>query len=284
MPTHHPAPPPDAIAPPAEFAAGLRAALPGWDVTWLASTPSTNAELQQYLKNGGTGPALLGSHYQTSGRGRAGRAWQARAGEALLFSCGWQADIAPARLPPLSLVAGIAACEALGQLLGPYPDGVLSLKWPNDLQWNGAKLAGILVESVATPPPGCTGVVLGMGLNLRGAAGLSRTLGREIADWTLTGSPAGPARLVAEVAHAWRAAAQAYAAEGFAPFRERFARWDALYGQPVRIINDGRVLFEGTARGVDERAMLQVEDAEGRLQAVTVGDISVRAAPQGGLA
>jgi len=281
--TSRPASPTDVLAPPAAFAAELRSALPGWDVSWLDSTPSTNVELLQYLRRGGSGPALLGSHHQTSGRGRAGRPWHTRAGDALLFSCGWRADIAPASLPPLSLVAGVAACEALNSLLGPYPDGVLALKWPNDLQWNTAKLAGILVESVAVPEPGLTGVVLGMGINLRGADSLSRMLGREIADWAQTGSAAGPARLASEVARAWRAAAEQYAAEGFAPFRERFARWDALYGQPVCIINDGRTLFEGTARGVEAGGMLQVEEDTGRLRTVTVGDVSVRPTSQGGL-
>ena len=284
MPSSHSALSDAVLAPPAEFAAGLRSALPGWNVSWLASTPSTNADLQQYLRRGGEGPALIGSHEQTSGRGRAGRPWHTRAGDALLFSCGWQAQIAPARLPPLSLVAGLAACEALSSLLGPHADGSLALKWPNDVQWNTAKLAGILVESVPVPAPGRIGLVLGMGINLRGAGALSRALGREVADWALTGSAADPARLVSAVAQSWRAAADEYAVEGFGPFQARFARWDALYGQPVRVIDAGRTLFEGTARGVDASGKLQVEETAGQLRAVTVGDISVRAAPQGGWA
>ncbi|MPS51658.1 biotin--[acetyl-CoA-carboxylase] ligase [Pigmentiphaga sp.] len=265
------------LAPPAELAAGLRRLLPGWHVTWLDATASTNADLQQYLRRGGAGPALLGSHEQTAGRGRAGRPWRTRAGDALLFSCGWQADIPPARLPPLSLVAGLAACEALSGLLGSGADGALALKWPNDVQWNTGKLAGILVETVAVPASGRMGLILGIGINLHGAAALSRALGREVADWARTGGADDPARLAAAVARSWHDAIAHYAAEGFGPFQTRFARWDALYGLPVRVMDNGRILFEGTARGVDESGKLLVHAADGP-HAVTVGDISVRTA------
>ncbi|AZG07048.1 biotin--[acetyl-CoA-carboxylase] ligase [Pigmentiphaga sp. H8] len=266
------------LAPPGELAAGLRRQLPDWTVTWLDATASTNADLQQYLRRGGAGPALLGSHEQTSGRGRAGRPWRTRAGDALLFSCGWQADIPPARLPPLSLVAGVAACEALSGLLGNgADDALLALKWPNDVQWGAAKLAGILVETVAVPASGRMGLILGIGINLRGAAALSQALGREVADWAQTGGTGDPVRLAAAVARSWHDAIAHYAAEGFGPFQARFARWDALYGLPVRVMDNGRILFEGTARGVDEGGKLLVQAADGT-RAVTVGDISVRAA------
>ncbi|MDX3906864.1 MAG: biotin--[acetyl-CoA-carboxylase] ligase [Pigmentiphaga sp.] len=268
------------LAPPAALADGLGRVLPGWNVSWLDTTPSTNADLQQYLRRGGSGPVLMGTHAQTAGRGRAGRPWHTQPGNALLFSCGWEVFIPPARLPPLSLVAGLAACEALSGLLGSHADGALALKWPNDVQWNGAKLAGILVETVAVPARGRTGLVLGIGLNLRGAAALSRALGREIADWTQTGSHHDPVQLAAAVARSWHAAIEQYGRDGFGSFQERYARWDALYGQPVRVLDEGRTLFEGTARGVDADGKLLVE-ADGALRPVMVGDISVRQTAQG---
>ncbi len=160
---------------------------------------------------------------------------------------------------------------------GSGTQGALALKWPNDVQWNTAKLAGILVETVAVPASGCTGLILGIGINLRGAAALSRALDREVADWAQTGAAGDPARLAAAVARSWHDAIARYAAEGFGPFQARFARWDALFGLPVRVVDNGRILFEGTARGVDEGGKLLVQTADGT-RAVTVGDISVRTA------
>lgn len=56
------------------------------------------------------------------------------------------------------------------------------------------------------------------------------------------------------MARSWHDAIAHYAAEGFGPFQTRFARWDALYGLPVRVMDNGRILFEGTARGSTKAA------------------------------
>src|SRR3546814_19071195 len=80
-------------------------------------------------------PWLLGAHLQEKGRGRAGRTWQNRAGANLMFSCAFDVFLSPKLLPALSPLAGIAACEALRELLPPAPRQHLTLKWPNDLPW-----------------------------------------------------------------------------------------------------------------------------------------------------
>jgi BirA family biotin operon repressor/biotin-[acetyl-CoA-carboxylase] ligase len=268
---------------PADFAVRLARLLPGWhEVSWVDATGSTNADMQARLRTelaDWHGPLLLGSHEQSAGRGRAGRSWQTQAGRALLFSCGLRADLPLAALPPLSVVAGIAACEALAALLPPQVAGDLSVKWPNDLQWRGAKLAGILAETVVLSS-GPVGVILGIGINLRDGQELSQQLGRAVTDWSATGGGAGPVELVAAVALAWQRAMATFAESGFEPFMQRFALRDALAGQDVKVMDDGRVLFEGTAAGTDEHGHLLVRGADG-LQRVTVGDVSVRAVDGG---
>lgn len=57
----------------------------------------------------------------------------------------------------LALVAGLALHNALAMLGGPAR---MTLKWPNDLLVDGAKLAGILAERVGDH------VVIGIGINL----------------------------------------------------------------------------------------------------------------------
>src|SRR5690606_3702966 len=127
-------------------------------------------------------PWLLGTHAQDAGRGRAGRPWQSRAGATLMFSCAFPVRLPSVHLPALSPLAGLAAGEALRRLAGDAAG--LRVKWPNDLQWHEAKLAGILVELARnTASSGTYTVVIGMGLNLHDADRLSRALDRPIADW-----------------------------------------------------------------------------------------------------
>lgn len=268
----------------AAFAGRLAQQLPGWHkVEWLAATGSTNADMLLEMRGAladWRGPLLRGAEVQAAGRGRAGRPWRTNPGDALLFSCGLRARLPQSAMPPLSIVAGVAACEALNQHLPPGASQRVRVKWPNDLQWGAAKLAGILPETVTLPRaqravPDEVGLVLGIGLNLRGAAALSSHLGRAVADWSTTGGDPDSATLVAAIARAWQQAMDVYATEGFGGFARRFAACDALAGQTVRVLDDGQVRFEGIAQGVDATGRLQVSTADG-LQAVTVGDVSVR--------
>ncbi|XHK77863.1 biotin--[acetyl-CoA-carboxylase] ligase [Bordetella pertussis] len=265
---------------PAALARAIAARLPAFrDISWVGSTGSTNADLLARARaGGGARPCLLGAHLQETGRGRAGRPWQNRVGAALMFSCAFDVDLPPSQLPALSPLAGMAACEALRQLVG-QPAGLL-VKWPNDVQWHDAKLAGVLVESARNPAGTGHAVVIGMGLNLHGGDALSQALQRSVADWNDVAGPGekGPdaaADLVAAVARAWQDAAHTLQQEGFGAFGARFARVDALAGRPVNVIDRGEILYTGAASGVDDHGRLLVQAADG-MRPVSVGEISIR--------
>ncbi|MGO3743061.1 biotin--[acetyl-CoA-carboxylase] ligase [Kerstersia sp.] len=265
----------------------LAARLPDFGMLrWAEETGSTNADLMLQAREAQAPalPWLLGAHLQVQGRGRAGRPWNAAPGAALMLSCAFETTAAPAQLPSLSLVAGIAACEALRRHAGDNAGQVL-MKWPNDLQYGDAKLAGILVETSRQPATGKRIVVMGMGLNLRDAAAISQHFGRAVADWSQIrgGFPACTqdwldmaSTLAADIAQAWQAAVRLHEAEGFQAFLARHATMDALAQRQVNVLEDGRQLLSGTAAGLDELGRLLVRHEHG-LDAITVGEISVRA-------
>ncbi|KCB46122.1 biotin--[acetyl-CoA-carboxylase] ligase [Bordetella hinzii] len=257
----------------------VQARLPGFaHVQWVASTGSTNADLLARARHSRDAkPWLLGAHLQEAGRGRAGRAWQNRSGATLMFSCAFDVRLPPAQLPALSPLAGLAACEALRRLSGH--DGVC-VKWPNDVQWHEAKLAGVLAETTRNPDGDGYTVVIGMGVNLRDADTLSASLGRAIADWTQVegGGVAEAADIVQAAALAWQQAVAELEQAGFEAFVERYASADALAGRAVHVIDRGEVLHAGQAAGVDAMGRLQVRGDRG-LVSVSAGEISVRAQP-----
>lgn len=94
-------------------------------------------------------PQVVIASGQSHGRGRSGAEWM-NAERALAVSVAWHVDDDDAR--PFSLMAGIAAVRAL--------EGVVSLKWPNDVVVGDSKAGGILVERSEGI------VVAGLGLNL----------------------------------------------------------------------------------------------------------------------
>lgn len=274
---------------PEALARTLGARLPMFqDVAWTASTGSTNADLLARARSGqgAAKPWLLGTHLQQTGRGRAGRPWQNRSGSTLMFSCAFDVHLPATQLPALSPLAGVAACEALRAVAGPAAPG-LCMKWPNDVQWHDAKLAGVLVETTRNPGGREAGytVVIGMGVNLTDAAELSRALGREVSDWTQVQAQAGQgaemaqmataADLVCASATAWHEAVMTLERAGFGAFGQRFDRVDALARRKVNVLDKGAILLSGTACGVDEQGRLLVQTPQGATP-ISVGEISIR--------
>ncbi len=257
----------------------LRARLPGFGhLDWLESTGSTNADLMALARAGAGAPLpwLQGAWLQQSGRGRAGRPWQASRGDALTFSFAFEAPMALGQLPALSPACGVAICEALRELAGTA-GARLGMKWPNDIQLGQAKLVGVLVESVKHAASGAQVVVVGVGINLRNAAALSQALGREVADWSQLQTHHEPAELVQAVVLACQQAVATCAELGYAPFVARHALVDVLRDAPVRVIDQGQVLLEGVALGTDSQGRLLVDTPAGP-QPILVGEISVRPA------
>ena len=280
------APPARAFPEPAELASTLRTRLPEFGrIGWEQTTGSTNADLMREVRGPGAGssmPWLLGAHLQTAGRGRVGRVWENQAGDALMFSCAFIANIPLPTLPGLSPALGVAACEALRGLLQDQARADarrLVLKWPNDIQFDDAKLAGILVETAFQPKMQGVTVVAGIGLNLRGGKRLAHSLGRAVADWESVPKPGSvnpvAADMVAAIARAWVGAVGDYARAGYAVFQPRFDHLDALAGTSVEVIDQGRTVQGGIASGTDPEGRLILTTPQGRFP-VLVGDVSVR--------
>ena len=99
--------------------------------------------------------AAAAADHQTGGKGRHGRQWMAPAGTSVLVSVMLHPP-ADRHLPELSLVAALAAAEAIEGATGL----TAQIKWPNDVMLNRRKVGGILCElSDAT-------VVCGIGINV----------------------------------------------------------------------------------------------------------------------
>lgn len=229
----------------------------------LAECGSTNTEALNHLREGG-GALLVSADRQTAGRGRQGKAWLSD-DASLTFSLAVALPMA-LDLAGLSLVVGCAIADALDPGAGR-----IQLKWPNDLFLDGAKLGGILIETVATPA-GQRGVVIGVGLNLRPlpegvdrSAFASGHAALHSLDATLTATA-----VLNRLAPALAAMLADFESMGFAPWRAAFERRDLSAGRPVRVGTQ-----PGIARGVNERGELLLETAAGT-QPCVAGELSLR--------
>jgi BirA family biotin operon repressor/biotin-[acetyl-CoA-carboxylase] ligase len=119
------------------------------------------ASTQRMLERDEDEGTTVATDFQTQGRGRLGRTWDAPAGRAILLSVLLRPTPPMALWPELSLVAGDSVAAALREETGVPAE----LSHPNDVLIAGRKVAGILPEA-------STGrVVLGIGLNVNQTAG-----------------------------------------------------------------------------------------------------------------
>jgi BirA family biotin operon repressor/biotin-[acetyl-CoA-carboxylase] ligase len=256
----------------------------GKPVHLLAETGSTNDDAKAGAREGAPHGALWLAETQSRGRGRQGRTWISPPGENLLFSVLLRIACAPARVPSLSLVCGLAVRDAVAKALGD--DARVLVKWPNDVVVRGRdgsvrKIAGILVES-ALAGGKVEHIVVGIGLNVHTRdfpaelEAIATSVVREGA-----GGREGPklpdrAEILADVLAALDHDLEHVAQRGLGLVHGRLTAHDALAGSEVES-DDGGV--SGVACGIDPDGRLLVRRAtDGRVTKVASGEVRWRRA------
>jgi BirA family biotin operon repressor/biotin-[acetyl-CoA-carboxylase] ligase len=234
--------------------------LPGFTVEILPEIESTNTELMRRARAGQLEPVLLVAERQTAGRGRLGRQWVgdgAGLGGTLTFSLGL--PFAPLDWSGLSLAVGLSVVESL--------DPRLQLKWPNDVWFQGRKLAGILIETANIGDQRYAVVGVGINITPRTPDGLRTSPACLQELMPEVDAPTALARVMTPLA----LALGRFEKSGFADLRTRFHSRDLLYGRDV-VCSDG---LTGVARGVDAAGALLVH-TQGGPKKVSSAEVSVR--------
>lgn len=223
-------------------------------------------------------PRLVFAELQTAGRGRRGREWLAPFGSGLTFSISWTFAEMPADLSALSLALGVCVVRALRDCGATG----IQLKWPNDIVHGHAKLGGLLLQMRSEAGgPAC--IVAGLGLNLHmPVAARAAVRGPQATPVTdlaaaLGAQVPGRQRVGALIAAGMLAGLDEFARAGYLPFADDWARFDSLRDAPVTVLRQDAA-FDGIARGADSDGALRIELADGALERVHAGDVSLRCA------
>ncbi len=207
---------------------------------------------------------VVWADHQTRGRGRRGRAWADEPGSALLLSIILRPAAALPRLPQISLLAGVAAAEAIGEESGL----AVALAWPNDLLLNGRKVAGILAESFASRDGGAM-VILGIGVNINQARFPDNLAARATSLALESGRQFDREKLLKTLLLRLEGWYHRWGAEGFAPVREAWRQGSGTLGQRVTV-EEG---IGGIAVDLAEDGALIVQTDSGGTVRVLAGDL-----------
>ena len=243
----------DLIDPGSLLAAGLAS------FEQCAETTSTMDRARQLaLEHAPALPAAVVADRQTQGRGRrAARWWQAPGSltvsvvvDALAFGG------AGGAVPQWSLACGVALAEAIRSCEPGVSAGV---RWPNDIEVEGRKLAGILVETAGEGL-----VIFGVGVNTTGtaAAAPARLRERLVTLPDITGRPLARGVLLRQFLPTLFGLLREIAAD---PTRlgSRYRPLCSLTGRRIRLhAADG--IHEGLCAGIADDGRLVLETNAGR--------------------
>lgn len=195
---------------------------------------------------------------QTAGRGRQGRAWLCAPGNLFASTIVRLRDGDP-QAATLGLVAAIALVEIVKLWTGDEP---VSLKWPNDVMVDGAKLSGILLERSGDA------VIVGIGVNLVHVDVADRV----VASLAPYGAP-DAGMFLEELASSFGRWLGRWRAEGLAPIRSRWMEWAHPKGTALVVNLPDEASIPGLFDGLDSDGALILRLADGSTRVIHAGDV-----------
>jgi BirA family biotin operon repressor/biotin-[acetyl-CoA-carboxylase] ligase len=255
------------------------------------SLESTNLTAKKMALDGAPAGTVVVTETQTGGRGRMGRSFFSPAGGGIYISFVLKPPLAAAKSVLITTAASVAVCKAIENVTGI----ACRIKWVNDVYKGEKKICGILTEAVTDFESGNIDyIVLGIGINYSTPQSafppeLDAVAGSLFGETSTGQTPERAAvtrsKLIAAVID------QVLEVSGKLETRDFIREYKArsfILGEDILILptggpNPSRGLAEGipaTAVDIDEDGGLVVRCADGVLQTLKSGEISIRRQPR----
>jgi BirA family transcriptional regulator, biotin operon repressor / biotin---[acetyl-CoA-carboxylase] ligase len=252
-----------------DIGAAVKKLQPSFDLNNLHYTYTINSTNQfligDYSSNGKV--AICMAEFQTAGRGRRGRAWQASFGADLTLSIKYPFNTSLQHLSGLSLAVGVAISNAIQRLFGIE----CQLKWPNDIYVHGKKLCGVLIEIVGDIH-GTNNVVIGIGCNVlankmleQATTSISNESSIKVNRQHFT------KKLIVDLLQT----CIDFEHFGFESFVEPWNKLDYLKGKTIQVLGATQKEL-GVGQGIDDNGGYQYVNDENEVHVIYGGEISLR--------
>lgn len=237
------------------------------EVIHFRELDSTNAYLLRQHHPPGT---IVLADFQSAGRGRRGRVWEAPAGEALLFSFSLEADPTITPLFVYSLLTAIGVRQALQEL---EPAAAFCLKWPNDVLLGRHKVCGILVQN-KIESANSSRIVVGVGVNINQNAEFFRELPYAGSLFSLLGKKFDRLVVLTRIIQRVDDLLQPAIVRDRTWIIQHWQMYCPFIGKLVQV-DDGRRIHAGIFVGLDENGALRLQNAAGESR-FHAADVTIR--------
>lgn len=237
-----------------------------WDTHWLDVVDSTNTYVRDRARRGAPAGLVAVADHQTAGRGRLDRRWESPPGANLLASVLLRPGCGAEHVHLCAGAVALAGADACGEVAGVEP----VLKWPNDLLFEGAKLAGVLAEAEFAGSD-LSAVIVGIGINVAWP-GPVEAGGTCLDDVAVAAKPVDRRALLEHLLAALEPRCELLQdAVGREELADQVRKRCATLGERVRVTLAGEELL-GRADSIDDAGRLVVETASGT-RPVSAGDV-----------
>ncbi len=242
----------------------------GYSVESYENVDSTNLIAQQKAQTAHQGYLWIVAQEQLQGRARRGRRWASPKGN--LYSSLLLIDgIVHQTAAQLGFVAGVSVVEAIQQFIKAekQENGIVGLKWPNDILLRGAKSSGILLEIFKLPSKQ-NALVIGIGINVKHHYEDGPYLTSSLKN---IGLHIEPEQLFIVLTEFFAKNYLLWKQRGGCDIiRKKWLSHSAHLGQYVKIINDEKII-EGIFEGLDHDFNCIIQQANNQKAIITAGDV-----------
>ena len=222
----------------------------GRRVHYYETVDSTNRVAFELACAGAAHGEVVIAETQTGGKGRRLRSWSSPP-KNLYCSVILRSKISPAHASELTLVAAVALAQTMREA-----GGNVSIKWPNDIEISGKKVAGILAE-LSTDADRMRFAILGMGANLNATV---LDYPPEVAELAISlktarNATVPRAQFTAALLLYLEQWLDIWSEYGFRPVREAWKVASEMLGREVTVRSEQKEL-QGIAEDIDENGAL----------------------------
>ena len=237
----------------------------GKEIAYYEEIGSTNTRLKEWAKEGANEGSLVIAEKQNNGKGRLGKVWDSPEGAGIWMSMLVVQNIEVEKVAQLTLVAGLATCEAIRKVTGME----VMIKWPNDLVLNGKKIC----ELVKLPKG--NGIIIGIGINVNSKQFPD--------DLPYASSLYLEGRKIYKRETIIRSVLE-HLEEYYILYKQTLSLAQVIEKYKLRCINLGKEVqvlgmkkdFIGTVKDINLEGQLIIETPQGKIETIFAGEVSVR--------
>lgn len=225
---------------------------------WRVSVVDEIDSTQNYLRtsNPKSGDVIT-AEYQSAGRGRLDRKFDAERSSALLFSFYLEPEVKVEIFGYLTLLVGASVTSTINKIT---KTNNFKCKWPNDILFGDLKVAGLLAEKTES------GVIVGVGINVSTAKD-ELPVSHATSVFLATDALINRNTLLAQILNNLEQDLLSW--QGGKDLTSKYRELSATIGKQVRVEMPGGSQIEGAAVDIDETGSLRLDNGE----LITVGDV-----------